>query len=152
LHADEATVLEPAGVDQRHVADGDALADPGIAAPDAGHVYHRAVLHVGQRANMDRREVAAEHAAKPDVGACPDLDLTDQRGVRCHDRVDGYLRNMIAKRQDPAAAHDGSASCKPAASGRPSMRLRFCTAAPEAPLPRLSSNATSRACPASSEP
>ena len=34
----------------------------------------------------------------------------------------------------------------PAVSGRPAIRLRLCTAAPLAPLPRLSSTATSRAC------
>src|SRR6185437_11613867 len=34
----------------------------------------------------------------------------------------------------------------PSVSGRPSMILRFCTAAPPAPLPRLSSTATRRAC------
>src|ERR1019366_8733303 len=38
----------------------------------------------------------------------------------------------------------------PASSGRPSMRFIFCTAAPAAPLPRLSSNATSRARPCAS--
>ena len=40
----------------------------------------------------------------------------------------------------------------PRVSSRPSIRLRFWTAAPEAPLPRLSSTATSLACPAVSEP
>src|SRR5437899_9070248 len=43
------------------------------------------------------------------------------------------------RRLAPAQVHS------PAPSSRPSIRLRFCTAAPDAPLPRLSSRATSRA-------
>ena len=38
------------------------------------------------------------------------------------------------------------------ASGRPSIRRMFCTAAPDAPLPRLSSRATSTAWASASEP
>src|SRR5207253_2144392 len=67
FHADERAVFKTAGVDQGHVADGDALADPGVAVLDARDVHHRAVLHVGERTHMDRCEIAAEHAAEPDV-------------------------------------------------------------------------------------
>jgi TolB-like protein len=42
----------------------------------------------------------------------------------------------------------GSARC--AAPYRPSISIRFCTAAPDAPLPRLSNFATSKACPRAS--
>ena len=40
----------------------------------------------------------------------------------------------------------------PVFSANPSIRFKFCTAAPEAPFPRLSSTATSLACPSVSDP
>src|SRR5882762_1785941 len=42
--------------------------------------------------------------------------------------------------------HQRASTSKPADSGRPSIRFRFCTAAPLAPLPRLSRRAIASAC------
>src|SRR5690606_31566759 len=46
-----------------------------------------------------------------------------------------------------AHAHAATPVSRPCVSGRPSIRFRFCTAAPAAPLPRLSSVATSSTWP-----
>jgi len=45
-----------------------------------------------------------------------------------------------------AAAPGCFQTCSPLASSTPSIRFRFCTAAPDAPLPRLSSRATIKIC------
>ena len=46
-----------------------------------------------------------------------------------------------------AAGEDGAqATMSPVASSTPVLRLIVCTAAPDAPLPRLSSEATARIC------
>ena len=68
----------------------------------------------------------------------------------------GGLRRLggpkVGGRRPSIRALRCSTDQSPVASSTPSMRLRFCTAAPEAPLPRLSSSAISRACCLSSPP
>src|ERR1700687_1653667 len=48
--------------------------------------------------------------------------------------------------EDQSAIRVGDAQRSPVVSGKPSMMFKFCTAAPDAPLPRLSRTATRRAC------
>src|SRR5258708_33645807 len=60
LHADEARILERAGVDQRHVADGDMGADARPFLEHARDMHDSAVLDVGVGADADRRDIAAQ--------------------------------------------------------------------------------------------
>ena len=85
----------------------------------------------------------------------PLIVVGDLLGVE-HDDLDDLLRwsddlmrgaHATAPPEIQAAA--GAAS-SPVSSARPSIKFMFCTAWPEAPLPRLSSNATSTACPSAS--
>ncbi len=80
------------------------------------------------------------------------------RAARAHPRRSGGARRLRPRnagkhrREASEVGARKSPQTSPAASSSPSARFRFCTAAPEAPLPRLSSSATSRTCPAASLP
>ncbi len=91
-HADEAAVFQGAGVQQRHVADGDVVADVGrhaaaglpvVALAILVAVNHGAVLDIGARADADAVDVGADDAAVPDGALGADLDIADDhRAVR----------------------------------------------------------------------
>src|SRR6266851_4251702 len=139
LHADEARILERAGMDQRHVADGDMGADAHPFLEHARDVHDRAVLDVGVGADADRRDIAAQHAAEPDVGIGGDLGVANDDRRLCHPRLRRDARQRVAEGQDEAAAHGNKGSCSsPVVSAMPSMTFISCTACPEAPFTRLS--------------
>src|SRR6185312_2355833 len=129
---DEGIVFERAGMDQRHVADGDVLAD------DDAFVHHRIVLHIRVAADADTPAVAAQHHAVPDAGILADLDVADQRRVLGDPRRRMNLRREIAIGADDAHGNSGSC-CSPVASSRPSMTFMSWIAWPDAPFTRLSS-------------
>src|SRR6185312_921855 len=131
-HADEAVVFERAGVDQRHVTDGDVLAD------DDAFVHHRIILHIRVAADADAAAVAAQHHAVPDAGILADLDVADQRRVLCDPRRRMDLRREIAIGAENAHGNNGSCG-SPVASSRPSMTYMSSIAWPDAPFTRLSS-------------
>jgi len=144
FHADEARILKDAGVDEAHMADRHIGADARAFLELARDMDDGAVLDVGIGADANRRDVAAEHAAEPDIGIGRDLGIADDHRRRCHPRGIVDARQAIAERDDERRAHEASGSSSPAVSGNPSIRFMFCTAAPDAPLPRLSKRATSR--------
>ncbi len=64
MHADQAVVLDGAGMNDRTVANGDALAHDGRKAPRrvravVGDMDDGAVLHIAARADTDEVHVAA---------------------------------------------------------------------------------------------
>ena len=76
-----------------------------------------------------------------------DMDL-EARDARRPDptRLARLDRRLDGMRKARASEKMSSFLCLPLANGyRPSISMRFCTAAPEAPLPRLSNFATSKA-------
>ena len=76
LDADEALVLDGAGVDHGHVADGDVGAnregETGVDVEDA------AVLDVGAGADVDGGQVGADDGVVPDAGVVGDADIADE--------------------------------------------------------------------------
>ena len=102
-------------------------------------MHDRAVLDVGVGADADWRDVAAQHAAEPDIGVGVDLGVADDHGGLCHPRLGRDARQGVPERQDEATAHGKSGSCSnPVVSAMPSMAFMSCTAWPEAPFTRLS--------------
>jgi len=99
VHADEGVVLDGAGVQERHVADRDVLADDGRHAA-RGDVDHRAILDVAVLADTDARPVAAQHAGEPDAGVGGDVDIADQGGVGRNKRAGVDARHEIVERND----------------------------------------------------
>src|SRR5665213_873222 len=99
----------------------------------------------GFRLAIDGNEVETEPHANEAFGIrASRSDGFGQRGSILFDfakkrRCTPYL---VAPGEGRGLRHHTS----PVVSGRPSMILRFCTAAPLAPLPRLSNTAMSRAC------
>ena len=136
-------------MDERQVPDGDVIADPGAAVVAAGDMDDGAVLHVGAGADADRREIAAQHAGVPDVGAGSHLHVADERRVRCHEGIAGDGGKPAAERQDEIAQGKSGSWRRPAVSGKPISTFMFCTAWPEAPLTRLSIAETRMARPES---
>ena len=114
------------------------------------------------------RPCAARKSASPAVAvqalsATPTESSTTQRTPAAHDGGPGqrappsHPNQTIISFIRPAGPRLRGRgrmrrSYSPALSSRPSAMFRFCTAAPEAPLPRLSSTATSRAWRATSLP
>ena len=90
-----------------------------------------------------RVDVAAQHAAVPDARFLPEFDVADHEAVGATQAV-GWMPGppALEGEQRPRSCRALQAG---GTSDAPSMRPRFCTAAPEAPLPRLSSRATSTA-------
>src|SRR5216684_763664 len=104
-----------------------------------GDLRARAVHDVGVGADADRRDIAAQHAAEPDVGIGGDLGVADDDRRLCHPRLRRDARQRVAEGQDEAAAHGNNGSCSsPVVSAMPSMTFMSCTAWPEAPFTRLS--------------
>src|SRR5690606_23611851 len=96
-HADQREVADPACVHDGAVANGDIAADhrreaarPG-ERPLVGHVHHGAILDVGARADLDRIDVAADHAARPDGDVVAEADPADDGRSRIdvHARAEG---------------------------------------------------------------
>src|SRR5471032_1817796 len=85
MHTDEGAVLYLAGMQQRHVADGDVAADRGHQAARRD-MHDRAVLEVGVLADADARTVTAQDDAEPDAGVGSDLDVADQGRIRRDER------------------------------------------------------------------
>src|SRR5207253_157337 len=77
--ADQAQVLDGAGVQHHPVADGDSRADPRADAP-VGDVDDREVLDVGFLADLDALFLAADHASVPDAGAIADHHVSRDGG------------------------------------------------------------------------
>src|SRR5512132_1579736 len=156
-HADEAAVLQRAGVQQRHVADGDIGADEG-PLPFLGDMHHRAVLDVRAFADAHHVHVAAHDTAEPDAGLRADLDVADhgrarrdeyaladagqdppvgqKRGRHPHLSVT-FAASSAAPRSPPAAA--------PSSRGGHSPRSRpACRAVSSRPFPRCPQAASGR--------
>src|SRR6185312_229674 len=111
-------------------------------------MHDGAVLDVGIGADADRRDVAAQHAAEPDIGMGVYLGIADDHGCRGQPGLAGNPRRGAPERQDDGAAHGKSGSCSnPVVSAMPSMAFMSCTAWPEAPFTRLSITETRMARP-----
>jgi hypothetical protein len=96
-HADQAFVLDRAGMQDHRMADGDARADHERPARRVGRrlvrdVEHAVVLDVARLANGDRVDVAADHRAGPYRGVGAQADLADHAGARVHPGAGGKLR------------------------------------------------------------
>ena len=91
---------------------------------------------VNGQGRIGLREGSGEQAARATT------PVKRPRRWRSKDRVMPSVRRRVGKGFSPVLATQFS----PVASSSPSMMFRFCTAAPDAPLPRLSSRATRRAC------
>ena len=113
------------------------------------HMDDRAVLDVGAGADADDVGVAAQtqetrFRTRGPISTSPITAAVGRdQGVRVHARTDPVERDRAGRdRQRCSLRHRPAAV---SASGMPSIRPMFCTAAPDAPLPRLSSRAISTA-------
>ena len=68
-----------------------AVADDHVGSDDGrevgGAVDHRGVLDRAARADLDVRDVAAQHGAEPDVRAVADPDVAHQHGGRSQEDI-----------------------------------------------------------------
>ena len=142
------------------MAHGDIIADDRGLLPGI-HMHNGAILDIHALADGDEVGIAAQHAVIPDVGLLPDRDIADHGGGGRDKHAFMQSRPNAFKHIKRAAiggllhVHFGTSYAafgRSAETGMLSIRPRFCTAAPEAPLPRLSYRATSTAWPRFSLP
>ena len=145
-HADKGAVHQRAGMHNGGMAHGDIITDDGGFAPGI-HMHNRAILDIHALADGDEVGITAQHAVIPDIGLLPDRDIADHGGGRRDEDAIMNLRPDAFKDIKRAAIggllhiHDSApyaAFGRSAETGTPSISPRFCTAAPDAPLPRLS--------------
>src|SRR4249919_1603851 len=128
-HADQHRVLDPAGMHDRLVADGDIVADHGRETAELGmrtivaDVHHAAVLDVGARADADEVDVATDH------GAGPDRDVVAEHHVPDHGGRGIDIGAFAEGRQDVAIGADVHDAMIPAAA-------LHCPAWTPPPIPR----------------
>src|SRR5690606_12260535 len=105
-HADEHRVLDPAGVDDRLVADRHVLADHGgepaqlRVRPVVADVDHGAVLDIAARADADEVDVAADHRLRPHRHVVSQLHVADHAGVGIDVDPRAERRKDVAIRPD----------------------------------------------------
>ena len=128
------------------MAHGDIITDDGGFLPRI-HMHNGAILDIHALADGDEIGIAAQYAMIPDVGLLPNGDIADHGGggrdedafMQCRPNAFKHIKRaaigglLHVHDPTPYAAFGRSAE-----TGTPSIRPRFCTAAPEAPLPRLS--------------
>ena len=128
------------------MAHGDIITDDRGLLPCI-HMHNRAILDIHALADGDEVGIATQHAVIPDVGLLPDRDIADHGGGGRNE--DAFMQSRPnALEHIKRAAIGGllhihysafhAAFGRSAETGTPSIRPRFCTAAPEAPLPKLS--------------
>ena len=95
-HADEAIILERAGMQQHLMADGDAVADGGRPR-FAGDMDDGAILDIRAAADADAVHITADDDAEPDACFRPDMHITDDDGAGCDEcvRMDGGSDSII---------------------------------------------------------
>ena len=87
-----ASVLDHAALEQRPVSEDHAA--PITVGQLGGAMDHRVVLDRAAGANLDVRDIAAQHGPEPDVGPVADPDIADQDGGRGEEDIlaDGRRR------------------------------------------------------------
>src|SRR5690606_18777491 len=102
----EHRVLDPAGVDDRLVADRHVLADHGgepaqlRVRPVVADVDHGAVLDIAARADADEVDVAADHRLRPHRHVVSQLHVADHAGVGIDVDPRAERRKDVAIRPD----------------------------------------------------
>eukprot|EP00982_Pelagococcus_subviridis_P003987 29017-Pelagococcus_subviridis.AAC.3 len=98
----------------------------------------------GARGEEEQEETEAEAAARGGGGGVIVATGREGRSER-RNRVYDVVRRLLDSKTGPPARHN------PASSGSPSAKFMFCTAAPDAPFPKLSNLAISQTVCASSD-
>ena len=126
-------------------------------APKTQRLHRQALGTFGRRRHAVFR-CHQRHAARPDQPRlCAEGrgEGAYRSGEPGHDGgvdLEAVIMVCCLFRAGYSAVFHSNDRSSPVFSANPSIRFKFCTAAPEAPFPRLSSTATSLACPSVSDP